>query len=67
MTDPDTRSMATSFRGSGIVGYNLQIAVDATHHLIVEVLLHIDKPLKRAALHNEFCAFDFASNASRTQ
>jgi transposase len=35
LTDPDARSMATSGRGSGIVGYNVQIAVDAKHHLIV--------------------------------
>src|SRR5471030_2437618 len=35
MTDPDARSMATSGRGSGIVGYNVQTAVDAKHHLIV--------------------------------
>ena len=35
LTDPDARSMATSGRGSGIVGYNLQSAVDAEHHLIV--------------------------------
>jgi len=35
MTDPDARSMATSGRGSGIVGYNVQAAVDAKHHLIV--------------------------------
>ena len=35
MTDPDARSMATSGRGSGIVGYNVQVAVDAKHHLIV--------------------------------
>ncbi|HVZ45615.1 MAG TPA: IS1182 family transposase [Ramlibacter sp.] len=34
-TDPDARSMATSGRGSGIVGYNVQVAVDAKHHLIV--------------------------------
>ena len=27
-TDPDTRSMATSGRGSGMVGYNVQAAVD---------------------------------------
>ncbi|SIT50751.1 hypothetical protein BN2476_930049 [Paraburkholderia piptadeniae] len=36
MTDPDARSMATSGRGSGIVGYNVQVAVDTKHHLIVE-------------------------------
>ena len=35
MTDPDARSMATSRLGSGIVGYNVQAAVDAKHHLIV--------------------------------
>jgi transposase len=35
LTDPDARSMATSGRGSGIVGYNVQVAVDAKHHLIV--------------------------------
>jgi transposase len=34
LTDPDARSMATSGRGSGIVGYNVQIAVDTKHHLI---------------------------------
>src|ERR1700687_5195211 len=33
--DPDSRSMATSGRGSGVVGYNVQIAVDTEHHLIV--------------------------------
>ena len=35
LTDPDARSMATSGRGTGTVGYNVQTAVDATHHLIV--------------------------------
>ena len=34
LTDPDARSMATSGRGSGIVGYNVQVAVDTKHHLI---------------------------------
>jgi transposase len=34
-TDPDSRSMATSGRGSGMVGYNVQAAVDTTSHLIV--------------------------------
>jgi transposase len=34
LTDPDARSMATSGRGSGIVGYNVQTAVDTKHHLI---------------------------------
>jgi transposase len=35
LTDSDSRSMATSGRGSGVVGYNVQIAVDTEHHLIV--------------------------------
>src|SRR5438874_4296980 len=35
LTDPDARSMATSGRSSGIVGYNVQVAVDTEHHLIV--------------------------------
>ncbi len=35
LTDPDARSMATSGRGTGVVGYNVQTAVDAKHHLIV--------------------------------
>ena len=35
LTDPDARSMATSGRGTGMVGYNVQTAVDAKHHLIV--------------------------------
>lgn len=34
LTDPDARSMKT--RGTGIVGYNVQTAVDTEHHLIVE-------------------------------
>src|SRR3984893_4038903 len=35
LTDPDARSMATSGRGSGVVGYNVQVAVDTEHHLII--------------------------------
>jgi hypothetical protein len=35
LTDPDSRSMATSGRGSGVIGYNVQVAVDTEHHLIV--------------------------------
>jgi len=33
LTDPDARSMKT--RGTGIVGYNVQTAVDTQHHMIV--------------------------------
>ncbi len=35
LTDPDAHSMATSGKGTATVGYNVQIAVDAEHHLIV--------------------------------
>jgi len=35
LTDPDARSMATSGKGTATVGYNVQIAVDAEHHLII--------------------------------
>jgi len=35
LTDPDARSMATSGRGSGVVGYNVQAAVNTEHHLII--------------------------------
>ena len=33
LTDPDSRSMTT--RGTGVVGYNVQTAVDNRHHLII--------------------------------
>jgi hypothetical protein len=35
MTDPDARSMATHGKGTGVVGYNVQAAVDTEHHMIV--------------------------------
>jgi len=35
LTDPDARSMATCGRGTGIVGYNVQTAVDTQHQLII--------------------------------
>ena len=35
LTDPDARAMATNMRGASVVGYNVQAAVDAEHHLIV--------------------------------
>jgi transposase len=48
LTDPDARSMKS--RGAGIVGYNVQTAVDTTHHLIVahEVT---KAPVDRQLLH----------------
>jgi hypothetical protein len=35
LTDPVSRSMVTSGDGSGVVGYNVQVAVDTDHHLII--------------------------------
>lgn len=35
LTDPDARSMATRGKGTGLVGYNVQTAVDTQTHLIV--------------------------------
>ena len=35
LTDPDARAMTISGRGTTVVGYNVQAAVDTTHHLIV--------------------------------
>jgi transposase len=35
LTDPDARSMATTGKDTGLVGYNVQAVVDAKHHLIV--------------------------------
>jgi len=35
LTDPDSRSMISQAKGTGVVGYNVQAAVDAQHHLIV--------------------------------
>ena len=35
LTDPDARSMSSSGRGTGVVGYNVQAAVDTEHHLIL--------------------------------
>jgi transposase len=35
LTDSDARAMATNGKGTGVVGYNVQTAVDTKHHLIV--------------------------------
>ena len=35
LTDPDARAMATNGKGTGLIGYNVQAAVDTEHHLIV--------------------------------
>ena len=42
LTDPDARSMKT--RGTGVVGYNVQTAVDAKHHLIVAHVVTHSRP-----------------------
>ncbi|MEQ1868103.1 MAG: IS1182 family transposase [Micropepsaceae bacterium] len=45
LTDPDARSMSTGGRSVGVVGYNVQTAVDPEHHLIIshEVTNKIDR------------------------
>ena len=54
LTDPDARSMATSGRGSGMVGYNVQTAVDAKHHLIAtHEVTNVGHD--RSALHHMAC------------
>jgi len=35
LTDPDARSMNSAGKGTGIVGYNVQAAVDTKNHMIV--------------------------------
>ena len=35
LTDPDTRAMATGSDHRGVVGYNVQAAVDTEHHIVV--------------------------------
>jgi hypothetical protein len=49
-TDPDARSMATNGRGSGVVGYNVQIAVDTEHHLIITHEVPMSGPTDRNLL-----------------
>jgi len=43
LTDPDTRLMVTGDRLAGVVGYNVQTAVETEHHLIIahEVTNHV--------------------------
>ena len=41
LTDPDSRSMATSGRGSGVVGYNVQVAVDINHLIVTHEVTNV--------------------------
>jgi transposase len=49
LTDPDARSMATSGRGSGVVGYNVQVAVETEHHLIIAHEVRIAARIDRSS------------------
>jgi hypothetical protein len=64
LTDPDSRSMATSGRGSGVVGHNVQVAVD--HHLIVAHEVTNDGS-DRAQLANIACQAKAALGADGLQ
>jgi macrodomain Ter protein organizer (MatP/YcbG family) len=66
LTDPDSRSMATSGRGSGVVGYNVQVAVDTKHHLIVAHAVTNDGS-DRAQLANIACQAKEALGADELQ
>lgn len=35
LTDPDARAMSSHGKGTAVVGYNVQFAVDAEHHLVL--------------------------------
>jgi transposase len=41
LTDPHRRSMATSGRGSGLVGYYVQTAVDTDHLIVVHEVTNV--------------------------
>ena len=62
LTDPDTRLMVTGDRLTGVVGYNVQTAVETEHHLIVahEVTNQVvdrGQPPKMAAKAKEALGF----------
>ncbi len=66
LTDPDARSMVTQAKGSGVVGYNVQTAVDAQHHLIVaHEVTNVGND--RAQLHSMACAAEQAMGCQGLQ
>jgi len=65
-TDPDARSMNSQAKGTGLVGYNVQAAVDAKHHLIVaHEVTNIGND--RAQLHKMAVAAREAMGTSKLQ
>lgn len=50
LTDPDARSIKT--RGTGIVGYNVQTAVETKNHLIVAHEVTNDGARQRSVEHD---------------
>jgi len=65
-TDPDARSMISQAKGTGVVGYNVQAAVDARHHLIVAHQV-TNVGTDRAALTKMAVAARQAMNKGRLQ
>ena len=49
MTDPDARSMKT--RGTGIVGYNVQAAVDSQHHILLSLMRSLTPDVTGPSYH----------------
>jgi transposase len=65
LTDPDSRSMATSGRGSGVVGYNVQVAVETEHHLIITHDVTASGSDRAACAHGDASEGDAGSRAPR--
>jgi len=48
-TDPDARAMASAGTGTGVVGYNLQAAVDPDTHIVVaHEVINLSQQRRRA-------------------
>ena len=66
LTDPDARSMARSGHGSGVVGYNVQVAVETEHHLIVaHEVTNVGSDRSQLARHGEGSQGRYPSGAAR--